>query len=247
MEGNLNQEDGTSQKVAVKTMKCELILIVLGVGSCFSIWCFIRPVMGDGAHMSGPLSSHRGRATIMNCSCPHRMFFSFLTFRLFMYLLLKYCWFMGFPGGASGKETACSAGDKSLIPGMGRSPREGNGNPLQYPCLENPHRQKSLVGSSPWVTESDMPEPLSMHAHSGSPVFQAHSKMTQSHRYIFAYSLHLLRRGKFASPPVLSSHGWPNSKIDTGQIKRRKNINFNSCPGRSHRNGTYKVAKGGSV
>lgn len=53
MEGNLNQEDGTSQKVAVKTMKCELTLIVLGVGSCFSIWCFIRPVMGDGAHMSG--------------------------------------------------------------------------------------------------------------------------------------------------------------------------------------------------
>ena len=85
MEGNLNQEDGTSQKVAVKTMKCELTLIVLGVGSCFSIWCFIRPVMGDGAHMSGPLSSHRGRATIMNCSCPHRMFFSFLTFYLCIY------------------------------------------------------------------------------------------------------------------------------------------------------------------
>ena len=52
MEGNLNQEDGTSQKVAVKTMQCELTLIVLGAGSYFSIWCFIRPVMDDGVHVS---------------------------------------------------------------------------------------------------------------------------------------------------------------------------------------------------
>ena len=48
---------------------------------------------------------------------------------------------MGFPGGASGKEPAASAGDvrdMGLIPGSGRSPGEGNGNPLQYSCLENP-------------------------------------------------------------------------------------------------------------
>ena len=44
----------------------------------------------------------------------------------------------GFPGGSDGKESACSAGDPGLIPGLGRSPGEGNGNPLQYPCLENP-------------------------------------------------------------------------------------------------------------
>ena len=150
MEGNLNQEDGTSQKVAVKTMKRELTLFVRGAGSYFSIWCFIRPVMDDGVHMSWSLSSHRGRATIMNCSYLHRIFFSFLMFCLFMYLLLKYYWFMGFPGGASGKETAWNAGDKSLIPGMGRSAGEGNGNPLQYSCLEDPHGQRSLVGYSPW-------------------------------------------------------------------------------------------------
>jgi len=36
-----------------------------------------------------------------------------------------------------GKESACSAGDPSSIPQLGRSPGEGNGNPLQYPCLEN--------------------------------------------------------------------------------------------------------------
>ena len=45
---------------------------------------------------------------------------------------------MGFPGGSDGKEPACSVGDWGLIPGSGRFPGEGNGNPLQYSCLENP-------------------------------------------------------------------------------------------------------------
>ena len=39
---------------------------------------------------------------------------------------------------------------EGLIPGLGRSPGEGHGNPLQYSCLENPHGQRSLVGYSPW-------------------------------------------------------------------------------------------------
>ena len=43
-----------------------------------------------------------------------------------------------FPGGSDGKEPAYSVGDLGLIPGPGRSPGEGNGNPLQYSCLENP-------------------------------------------------------------------------------------------------------------
>ena len=45
----------------------------------------------------------------------------------------------GFPGGLDNKESACNAGDQGLNPELGRSPGEGNGNPLQYPCL-----QKSL-------------------------------------------------------------------------------------------------------
>ena len=44
---------------------------------------------------------------------------------------------MGFPCGSDGKESACNKKDPGLIPGLGRSPREGNGNPLQYSCLEN--------------------------------------------------------------------------------------------------------------
>ena len=44
----------------------------------------------------------------------------------------------GFPCSSVGKESACNAGDQDSIPGSGRSPGEGNGNPLQYSCLENP-------------------------------------------------------------------------------------------------------------
>ena len=40
--------------------------------------------------------------------------------------------------GSVGKDSACNAGDAGFIPGLGRSPEEGNGNPLQYSCLENP-------------------------------------------------------------------------------------------------------------
>ena len=43
-----------------------------------------------------------------------------------------------FPGGSDGKASVYNAGDPGSIPGLGRSPGEGNGNPLQYPCLENP-------------------------------------------------------------------------------------------------------------
>ena len=45
---------------------------------------------------------------------------------------------LGLPGSSDGKESACNAGDPSLIPGLGKSPGEGNGHPLQYSCLENP-------------------------------------------------------------------------------------------------------------
>ena len=52
-----------------------------------------------------------------------------------MYFYLYLYIYMGFPGGSDGKESACIAGDPSLIPGLGRSPGEGNGNWLQYSLL----------------------------------------------------------------------------------------------------------------
>ena len=58
-------------------------------------------------------------------------------------------WHLGFPGDLDSKESACNVGDLGLTPGLGRSPGEGHGNPLQYSLLENPHGQRSLVGYSP--------------------------------------------------------------------------------------------------
>ena len=50
----------------------------------------------------------------------------------------------GFPHSSVGKESACNAGDLGSIPGLGRSPEEGNGNPPQYSCLENPMDRGAL-------------------------------------------------------------------------------------------------------
>ena len=71
---------------------------------------------------------------------------------------------MGFPDGSDGKEFACNAGELGLIPGLGRFPGGGHGNPFQYSCLENPRGQRSLVGYSPrGRRESDTTERLSTH------------------------------------------------------------------------------------
>ena len=66
---------------------------------------------------------------------------------------------------ASGKKLPVNARDirdACWVPGSGRSPEGGHGNPLQYSCLENPHGQRSLAGYRPWgLKESDMTERLS--------------------------------------------------------------------------------------
>ena len=70
--------------------------------------------------------------------------------------------FMGFLGGSDGKESICNVGDLGSIPGLGRSPGGGHGNPLQYSCLENLYGQRSLAGYSAWGRqESDTTERLS--------------------------------------------------------------------------------------
>ena len=61
---------------------------------------------------------------------------------------------LGFPGGLGGKESACNVGDLGLIPGLERSPGEGNGNPLQYSCLENPMDRGAWRATVHGVTES---------------------------------------------------------------------------------------------
>ena len=61
---------------------------------------------------------------------------------------------MDFPGGSDSKESACNAGDQGSIPGLVRSPGEGNGNPLQDPCLDNPMDRGAWQATVYGVTKS---------------------------------------------------------------------------------------------
>ena len=60
----------------------------------------------------------------------------------------------GFPGGSDGKDSACNAGDPGSIPGLERSPGEGNGNPLQYSCLENSMERRAWRATAHGVTKN---------------------------------------------------------------------------------------------
>ena len=62
--------------------------------------------------------------------------------------------YMAFLGGSDGKASAYNAGDLGSIPGSGRSPGEGNGNPLQYSCLENPMDGGDWLAAVHGVTKS---------------------------------------------------------------------------------------------
>ena len=74
-----------------------------------------------------------------------------ITTKPYNFIMVKY--------DPDGKEFACNSGHLGSIPELGRSPGEGNGNPIHYSCLVNHHGQKSLAGYSPWdLQESDMTE-----------------------------------------------------------------------------------------
>ena len=80
-----------------------------------------------------------------------------------MHLVTCKRWSKGFPESSDSKESSCNVGEPGSVPGSGRSPGEGNGNPLQYSCLKNPIGQRSLnlAGYSPWGhKESDATERL---------------------------------------------------------------------------------------
>ena len=72
---------------------------------------------------------------------------------------------LGFPGGSAGKECACSVGDLGSIPGLGRSPGEGNSYPLQSSCLRIPMDRGAWGCCIPWgLKELDRTERLSTHS-----------------------------------------------------------------------------------
>ena len=85
---------------------------------------------------------------------------------------------MGFPGSLDSKATAYNAGDLGSIPGSGRSPGEGNGNPFQYSCLENPMDQGAWWATVHGVAKSRtrLSDFTSLHlVHGCSALFTLHT------------------------------------------------------------------------
>ena len=85
----------------------------------------------------------------------------------------------GFPMGSDSKESACRVGGPGSILGLGRSPGEGNGNPFQYSCLENPMDRGDWQATVPGVTES-WPQLTEQHTHT-SLIYNNLAMINQPH------------------------------------------------------------------
>ena len=94
-----------------------------------------------------------------------KQFYSTLQFKIYV----AFDPALGFPGGSDGKESACSVRDLSSIPGSGRSPGKGNGNPLQYSCLE-----KSIDRGAWWAIVYEVAKELDTCHSSVSGVITLH-------------------------------------------------------------------------
>ena len=90
-----------------------------------------------------------------------------------------------FPGGSEVKASACNVGDLGSIPGSGRSPGEGNGNPIQYSCLENP-----MDGGAWWAT-----------------VHGVSKSRTRLSDFTFTFTFLLYSTGNYIQYPVINHNG----------------------------------------
>ena len=102
---------------------------------------------------------------------------------------------MGFPHSSVGEESACSAGDPGSIPGSGRSPGEGNGNLLQYSCLENP-MDRGVHGVAR-VGHDLVTKPVNTYISNGSklPISAVSPHTTEMGQHLHVHSVQLLTRG----------------------------------------------------
>ena len=150
----------------------------LGVGdgqgglACCSSWVRKELDMTERLNWTELIVSNfsRNRSNVFQSSCTilhsHQQFIrvpvSLHFTSTFLFLIIVIPVDMGVPGDSHGKESTYNTGDLGLIPGLGRSPRGGHGNPLKCSYLENPHEQRNLAGYSPCGhKESDTTEWLS--------------------------------------------------------------------------------------
>ena len=106
----------------------------------------------------------------------------------------------GFPGGSDIKESACNAGHPGSIPGLGRSPGEGNGTPLQYSCLENP-----VDGGAWWAAVHGVPKsPTRLSNFTFTFHFNALEKEMATHSSVLAWRIPGM--GEPGGLPSMGSH-----------------------------------------
>ena len=136
----------------------------------------------------------------------------------------------------SSKEFACNAGDLGLIPGSGRSPGGGHGNPLHYSCLENSHGQRSLADFSPWHRkELDMTE-ATQHA----CILKNYQvlKIGYKHTHVIWNSRKILKDTKKRAPFLLQSLVLVSEALEGANVPRTTvlsskiniSIYVQSCP-----------------
>ena len=130
-----------------------------GTDSKFQLWSF-----NISESLSLPIRSGQGTAcppswSIHGVSDPQdvtRGLCCILPPPVQVYILKGVLMVRDFPCGSDSKKSSCNAGDLGSIPGSGRSPGEGNGNPLQYSCLENPMDRGAWRATVHGIAESDM-------------------------------------------------------------------------------------------
>ena len=118
--------------------------------------CLYSPHLLDPFLCDGHLGSFHVLAVVHSAAVDVEVHVSFQTMFFSGYII--FLWIYNFPRGSDGKESACSAGDLGAMPGLGRSLGEGNGNPLQYSCLENPMDRGGWWAAVHEIAELDMTE-----------------------------------------------------------------------------------------